>query len=94
MRVAPNCAKKCEKRLVVRICAENGLDCDYVRETAKSAIPHTPHLNITSDFNIIYLQRNANPAPEKPVLRLLIPFLHLYRKKIQKTVIIGYYVII
>ena len=42
-----NCAgssKLCEKRLVVRIYGGNGLKCEYVRETAKSAIPHPPHL--------------------------------------------------
>ena len=40
MREAPNCAEKCEKRLIVRICAGNGLKCDNLRKTAKSAIPH------------------------------------------------------
>ena len=48
MREAPNCAKKCEKRLVVRICAGNSLMCEYVRETAKSAIPHPPHFIFAS----------------------------------------------
>ena len=46
MREASHCAKKCEKRLVVRMCARNGLKCGYVRETAKSAIP--PHLIVAS----------------------------------------------
>ena len=53
MREAPNCAKKCGKGLVVWICAGNGLKCEYVRETAKSAIAHPPHLNVAlsiSDF--------------------------------------------
>ena len=44
MREAPNNTKKCEKRLVVRKCTGNGLKCEYVRETAKGAIPHLPHL--------------------------------------------------
>ena len=48
MREAPNCEKKCERRLVVRTCAENGLKCEYVRETAKSATPHPPHLIVAS----------------------------------------------
>ena len=48
VREAPNCAKKCEKRLVERICAGNGLKCEYVRETAKSAIPHPPHFIFAS----------------------------------------------
>ena len=45
---APHCAKKCEKRLIVQICAGNGLKCEYVRETAKSAIMHPLHLNVAS----------------------------------------------
>ena len=54
VRGAPNCAKKCETRLVVRIYAGNGLKCEYVWETAKSAIPHPPHLNVASvcDYGI------------------------------------------
>ena len=48
VRGAPNCAKKCDKRLVVQISAGNGLKCEYVWETAKSAIPHPLHLNIAS----------------------------------------------
>ena len=50
MREAPNCAKECENRLVVRIYAGNSLKCEYVRETAKSAILHTPHLSGASAF--------------------------------------------
>ena len=46
MQVAQNCAKKCKKRLVVWICAANGLKCEYVRETTKSAILHPPHLHL------------------------------------------------
>ena len=48
--IVQNCAgssklcEKCEKRLVVRICAGNSLKCKYVREAAKSAISHPPHL--------------------------------------------------
>ena len=37
---APNFAEKCEKRLIVRICAGNGLKYENVRESAKSMIPH------------------------------------------------------
>ena len=48
MREASHCAKKCEKRLVVRMCARNDLKCEYVRETAKSAIPHPPHSIVAS----------------------------------------------
>ena len=48
MREAPNCAEKCKKRLVVRICAGNDLKSENVRETAKSAIPHPPHFIFAS----------------------------------------------
>ena len=49
MREAPNCAEKCEKRLIVQICAGiNGLKCENVRETAKSEIPHPPHFIFAS----------------------------------------------
>ena len=54
MREAPNCAEKCEKRLIVRICAGNGLKCENVRETAKSAIPHPPHFIFASDGHWAY----------------------------------------
>ena len=33
----------------MRICAGNGLKFDYLRETAKSAIPHPPHIIVASD---------------------------------------------
>ena len=33
----------------MRICAGNGLKCENVRETAKSAIPHPPHFIFASD---------------------------------------------
>ena len=48
VRDASNSAKKSEKRLVVMIFAGNGLKCEYVRETAKSAISHPPHLIVAS----------------------------------------------
>ena len=32
----------------LRICARNGLKCEYVRETAESAIQHPPHLIVAS----------------------------------------------
>ena len=32
----------------MRICAGNCLKCGYVREMAKSAILHPPHLNVAS----------------------------------------------
>ena len=49
VREAPNCEKKFEIRLVVRICEGNGLKCDYVRETAKSAITHPQHLIVATE---------------------------------------------
>ena len=48
MREALNCAEKCEKRLIVWICAGNGLKCENMQETAKSAIPHPPHFIFVS----------------------------------------------
>ena len=60
-----NCAEssklceKCEKRLVVLICAGNGLKCEYVRQTAKSAIPHPPHLIVAA---LIIKRINSDPA--------------------------------
>ena len=47
---------KVQKRLVVRICVGNGLKCEYVREMAKSAIPHPPHLNVASGFKLVPIQ--------------------------------------
>ena len=47
MREAPNCAKKVRKTTGCADMCENGLKCENVRETAKSAIP--PHLNFASD---------------------------------------------
>ena len=55
MREAPNCAEKREKRLIVRICAGNGLKCENVRETAKSAIPHPPHFIFASECLVLFL---------------------------------------
>ena len=55
MREAPNCAEKCEKRLIVQICAGNGLKCENVRETAKSAISHPPHFIFASDISRHFL---------------------------------------
>ena len=51
MREAPNCAEKCEKRLIVRIYAGNGLKCENVRETAKSAMLHPRHFIFASVAN-------------------------------------------
>ena len=42
------CKKSAKKRLVVRICGGNGLKCEYVRETTKSAIPDPLHLIVAS----------------------------------------------
>ena len=33
----------------MQICAVNGLNCEYVQETARIAIPHPPHLIVASD---------------------------------------------
>ena len=46
----------CEKRLVVRICAGNCLKCEYVRETAKSAIPHRRTLSLPLSGVIIQIR--------------------------------------
>ena len=61
MRDASNSAKKCEKRLVVMIFAGNGLKCEYVRETAKSAISHPPHLIVASgEYSLAASARGDN----------------------------------
>ena len=38
MREAPNCAKKCEERLVVRICAGDGKKCDFAPAALKRCL--------------------------------------------------------
>ena len=52
MRKTTGCADMCGKRL----------KCEYVRETAKSAILHPPHLIVASETNILDIGRfrNAN----------------------------------
>ena len=40
--------KKMQKRLVVLIYTVKGLKCEYVQETAKSAIPHPLHFIFAS----------------------------------------------
>ena len=45
-----NSAKRCEKCLIVWISAENGQKCGKVRRMAKTAIPHSPHLNIAPEM--------------------------------------------
>ena len=50
-----------QKRLVVWICAGNVLKCKYVRETAKSAISHPPHLIVASVLLIFIKMFNTFP---------------------------------
>ena len=63
MREAPNCATKCEKRLVVRICAGNGLKCEYVQETAKSAFSHVLLSCVVTANSIRFGLKFSSPSP-------------------------------
>ena len=77
MREAPNCAQIMRKRLVVRICAGNRLKCEYVRETAKSAIPHPPHLIVASERYCIFMIECVVPKQRIRSSKLIIYLLHI-----------------
>ena len=89
--------KKCEKRLVVRICAGNGLWCEYVREVAKSAIPHPTHKIAASGTMVkreaIHPQQNMLILDILPKLlyHLFLYFAKQYRKRKTMTLTTFYF---